>query len=323
VTPKPAAETIRSPGWIAAAVALVGAAGFMSAQCLAKTVELWVKKPEYSHGFLVPLFSIYLAWRWRAWAPKTLEWPNPWGLAFVVPAALLFVIPQRMNFAVEWLQGLALVLALCGTTLLLGGWKALNWLYPSLAFLMFMFPLPYKVETTLGWELQKIAATASAFVLQTVGYPTYQEGVVLHVKDHDLLVAEACSGLSMLLTFIALSVGMALVVDRRWPDKVLIIVSAIPVAVLSNVIRIALTGVLYNEGGRELGERVFHDFAGWLMMPFALVVLWLELKLLDWVLLEDLGQASREDVIKMTTRNQAHLFMPAMEQQLPPKAPGR
>jgi hypothetical protein len=103
---------------------------------------------------------------------------------------------------------------------------------------------------------------------------------------------------------------------------VLILLSAVPVAVVSNVIRISLTGVLYNEGGKELGERVFHDFAGWLMMPFALVVLWLELKLLDWVLLEDLGQASREDVIKMTNRNQAHLFMPALEQN-PPKAKGR
>jgi exosortase len=322
VTERPAHETVRSPGWIAAAAALVGAIGFAYAPFLVETVRAWLK-PEYSHGFLVPVFAGYLAWRWRAWAPQTIRWPDPWGLLFIAGAGGLFVVSRLTNFAREWTQGFSFVLALCGVTLLLGGGKALRWLWPCLAFLLFMFPLPYWVESGLGWQLQRVAAVASEFVLQTIGYPTFRDGVVLHVKDHDLLVAEACSGLSMLLTFIALAVGVVLVIDRRWPDKVLILVSAIPVAVLSNVVRIVLTGVLYNEGGKELGERVFHDFAGWLMMPFALLVLWLELKLLDWVLLEDLGQASREDVIKMTTRNQAHLFMPALEQPPPPKAPGR
>jgi hypothetical protein len=82
---------------------------------------------------------------------------------------------------------------------------------------------------------------------------------------------------------------------------------------VANVVRIAATGVLYNEAGQELGDRVFHDFAGWMMMPLALGLLFLELKVLDWVLLEDLGQASREDVIKNVVAKPAFLFMPAFE----------
>src|SRR3954452_9451513 len=101
----------------------------------------------------------------------------------------------------------------------------------------------------------------------------------------------------MLLTFLALATGMAMLVKRPALDRTLILLSAVPVAILANVVRISLTGVLFVEGGRELGEKVFHDFAGWLMMPFALLILWLELKLLDWILVEDLGQASREDVL--------------------------
>jgi exosortase/archaeosortase family protein len=104
---------------------------------------------------------------------------------------------------------------------------------------------------------------------------------------------------------------MAILVKRPWPDRVLILVSAIPVAVLSNVVRIALTGVLYNEGGKELGERVFHDFAGWLMMPFALLVLWGELKLLDWVWVDTGGKAGGGEMVRAHA-SPAHLVMTAL-----------
>jgi exosortase len=333
VTAKPAFETIRSPRWIAAVVAMVGALGFVYAGLFAYSYGKWIT-PDYSHGFLVPLFAGYLAWMWRDWAPAEIAWPDARGLGFVVGGAVLFVVAGRLNIAKEWLQGASLVLNLCGAALLLGGAGALRWLWPALVFLMFMFPLPYDVEHRLGWPLQKVAATGAAFALQTLGYPTFREGVILHVQDHILEVQNACNGLSMLLTFVTLSAAMAIVVRRPWLDRVIILLSAVPIAILSNIIRIAVTGVLYNEAGRELGDKVFHDFAGWMMMPLALGVLMLELKLLDWVLLEDLGQASREDVIKNVASKPAYLFMtdfpaagggkPAPVKPVsPPRGPGR
>jgi exosortase len=297
-------------------LALVGVLTFVYAGLFQYSFKQWLK-PDYSHGFLVPLFAIYLAWHWREWAPERIRWPEPWGLAFLAGGAGLFVAVSQLNIAKEWLQGFSFVLCLCGATLLLGGWKTLRWLWPSLAFLLFMFPLPYKVEIALGWQLQKVAAIASEFALQTIGYPTYREGIVLYVKDHALGVEQACSGLSMLLTFIALSTGMALLVKRPWLDRVLILLSAVPVAVLSNVLRIALTGVLYNEAGKELGDRVFHDFAGWMMMPLALLILWLELKVLDWVFVDEGGQASREEMLKANA-GPSYLIMTA----LPPEKGG-
>ena len=229
---------------------------------------------------------------------------------------------RRYNIAAEWLQGLSLVVNLCGAAVLLGGWPALRWLWPAVAFLMFMFPLPYKVEVKAAWELQKVASIASEFLLQTVGYPTYREGIVLHVKDQILRVEEACSGLSMLLTFLALATGMAMLVKRPWLDRGLILASAVPVAVLSNVLRIVLTGILYNEAGKELGDRVFHDFAGWMMMPLALAILWGELKLLDWVFVDHGGRASREEMMKANTAaGPAHLIMTALPQSKGGTAP--
>jgi exosortase len=308
VTEKPAAETIRSAGWVAALVAIVATLGFVYFPLLRYCFDKWLL-PDYAHGLLVPVFSVYLAWLWRDRAPKTLRWPEPWGLAFLAGGVLVFLAAGLTNVAKEWLQGFSLVLNLCAAVLLLGGWKALRWLWPSLAFLVFMFPLPYFVESALGWQLQRIAAISSEFLLQTIGYPTYRDVVVLHVQDQTLGVERACSGLSMLLSFVAIATGMAIVVNRPWLDRALILASAVPIAVFCNVVRIVVTGVLYNEAGRELGDRVFHDLAGWLMLVMALAALWLELKLLDWLMPEDLGKASREEVIKMNNRHPAHLFM--------------
>ena len=320
VTPHtpPAAETVRTPAWVATMLVLVGALTLLYAKPFrADWFSQWLK-PDYSHGFLVPLFAVFLAWHSRERAPARLRWPDPWGLAFVAGGIALFFAADKFNIGKEWLQGLSLVLNLCGAALLLGGWPTLRWLAPSFAFLLFMFPLPWRVEHALGGKLQLVAAVASEFVLQTVGYPTYREGVVLFVKDHVLEVEKACSGLSMLLTFLALSTGMALVVKRPWLDRLLILVSAVPVAVLANVIRISLTGVLYNTAGKELGDRVFHDFAGWMMMPIALVILWGELKLLDWVWVDTGGRASREEMIQQNSVNPAYLVMTA----LPPEKGG-
>jgi exosortase len=312
VTPsQPAYETVRSTNWKLAAGVLLGALAFAYAPLFVYSFNQWLK-PDYSHGFLVPLFSAYLIYRWWPEAPRKLRWPEPWGLAFIAGGMALFFVAGFYNIAKEWLQGLSLVLNLSGAVLLLGGWNALKWCWPALAFLLFMFPLPHKVEHALGWYLQVIAARSSEFVLQTVGYPTYREGVILHVKEHTLEVQNACNGLSMLLTFLALSVGMVMIVKRPVLDKVLIILAAIPVAILANIIRISLTGVLYCAGGKELGDWLFHDFAGWLMMPIALGFLWVGLKLLDWVFVPDQGKASREEVIRQNAVNPAHLFMHAI-----------
>jgi exosortase len=143
-----------------------------------------------------------------------------------------------------------------------------------------MVPLPFRVEGALSYPLQRVATKASTYALQTLGFPALAEGNVILLEDVEIGVVEACSGLSMLFTFFAMATGVVLVIRTPWLDKILIVASAIPIALLMNVIRITATGVLHETVGSRLANLVFHDLAGWLMMPMAVGVLWLELALL-------------------------------------------
>jgi exosortase/archaeosortase family protein len=99
-------------------------------------------------------------------------------------------------------------------------------------------------------------------------------------------VVNACSGLSVLLTFATLTTAVALVIRRPLLDKAIVLASTLPIALLSNVVRITVTAFLMENFGRQVGHVVFHDLAGWLMMPLALFFLWLELRFLNIVLVE-------------------------------------
>ena len=161
------------------------------------------------------------------------------------------------------------------------GWAGLRWAGPSVAYLFFMVPLHGRVAGVLSDPLQKVATVASTFMLQAVGIPADREGTVIHMPDIDVGVVEACNGLRMLVTFFAITTAVAVIVRRPLWQKVLIAVSAIPIALACNITRIAGTCVLHETAGHELADRVFHDLAGWLMMPVALGMLWAEINLLD------------------------------------------
>jgi exosortase len=144
-----------------------------------------------------------------------------------------------------------------------------------------MIPWPYRLEVALAHPLQRVATLASTYALQTLGFAALAEGNTIVLDDVRLEVVEACSGLSMLAAFLALATAVALVIRRPFWEKALLVASSIPIAVVVNVLRITVTGVMHEVAGRRLADLVFHDLAGWLMMPAALALFWLELKLLD------------------------------------------
>jgi len=160
-----------------------------------------------------------------------------------------------------------------GLSLCVGGKPALTWSLPAIGFLFFMLPFPYRAEILLGGPLRRIAVLASTYILQSLGFPAVAEGNVILMERAPIAVAEACSGLSMLLAFFALSTGLALVAKRFVGDKIVLVVSALPIAIVANVVRIVTTAILADTVGIELARHVFHDLAGWLMMPLALGLL--------------------------------------------------
>jgi len=251
---------------------------------LVAMAERWSHDPRYAHGYLVPMFSLAMLWMRRSQMPGEELRASSRGLAFIALGAAILLIGGY--FRVASIEGLAILAYLAGVAMVLGGWPALRWSWPSIMFLVFMIPLPWSVENALGPPLQWLATLASTFTLQTLGFMAFAEGNVIQLNDAKIGVVEACSGLSMLITFIALSVGMALVVSRPVLDRIVLVLSAIPVALLANIARITLTGVLHETIGGQIADKFYHDLAGWVMIPFALVLYWCEIWIFSHILVE-------------------------------------
>jgi exosortase len=250
---------------------------------LAAMARRWTADPQYAHGYLVPVFALVLLWLRRDRFDPAAFRTCWWGVPLLLFAAVMRLAGSVLFY--EWLDGLSLLPCAAGVCLLLGGRAALRWSWPAVAFLAFMLPLPWQVEIALAAPLRNIATVASAYLLQTLGLCALTRGNVIVLGRNEIGIAEACSGLSMLLVFFALAFALVLVLGRaRWKNVTLVL-SAIPIAVLSNVLRITLTGVLFETAGKGTAELFYHDLAGWLMMPLALGLFWLVLLFLDHLFL--------------------------------------
>jgi exosortase len=251
---------------------------------LAETAGRWAQDPQYSHGFLVPVFSAVLLWLRRRQLDGVATGLNWWGLPFLLLGAVLRLAASYTFF--DWLGVFSLLPCLAGLAVLFAGWRGLRWAGPAIAFLIFMIPWPYRLEIALAHPLQRVATLASTYALQTLGVAALEEGNTIVLDEVRLEVIDACSGLSMIAAFLALATAMAMLIRRPWWEKTLLVLSAVPIAVVVNVLRITVTGVMHVVAGSQIADLVFHDLAGWLMMPAALVLLWLELKFLARAVVE-------------------------------------
>jgi exosortase len=253
---------------------------------LADMVRRWSHDAQYSHGYLVPAFALYLLWQRRdhlARAPGGFSW---WFVPLLLLGGLMRLAGAYFYFAFEWMDSVSLIPTLAAVVLLLAGKGSLRWAGPSVLFLVFMMPLPWRAEVALAHSLQAVATVMSTYLLQAAGFPTFAEGNVIRINDTKVAVEAACSGLSMMMTFFALSAAVALLIDRPLLDRALVLFSAVPIALIANVVRITATGILYATNHNQIAHAVFHDLAGWLMMPLALALLAGELHLLNRLLVE-------------------------------------
>ncbi len=249
--------------------------------------QFW-DSPEYSHGYLVPMFTLALLWMRREELPgqDQISASARWvGLALIALGLSIRLPAAYYNFAP--VDGLTFLPCLAGVVLLVAGWPTLRWAGPAIGFLIFMYPLPGPLQRNLLAPLQKVATLASAYSLQTLGFDVYTEGNRISISEIDMNVVEACSGLRMLTIFMALAVATTLVTKRPWWEQAIIILSAVPIALISNITRITITGILHVLVGSELADAVFHDFAGWIMMPIAIALLYLELYVLSLLFIEE------------------------------------
>jgi exosortase len=247
----------------------------------------WGEDPSYSHGYLVPAFALYLLWLRRAQLQAQDVRPTMLGLVLLGGAVVLRLAGAKFHYS--YLDQMSLLPCIAGLLTLAVGRAAFAWSWPAIGFLAFMVPLPYTWSMALSGPMQGIATVSSTFLLQALGRPAIAEGNLIQLNEIELGIVEACSGLRMLVVFFALSTAVALLIKKPLWEKMLIACSAIPIALASNILRITLTGVLYEIFGDGWGGALFHDVAGWLMMPAGLMFLGLELLVLKKLLLEPKG----------------------------------
>lgn len=241
---------------------------------------------QYSHGWLVPLFGAAMLFWWRqpiAQPVPTLE--RMAGLGLLVASFGLRLLMAR--YRIVTIDMYSFVPALAGVFLMIGGWNLFRWAWAPVAFLIFMYPLPDEATRYLLGPLQTLATIVSTFALQTLGMDAFRDGNRIIVGEMQLGVVDACSGLRMLTIFIALSVAIVMLGKREWWENAVIMASSIPIALLVNSVRITVTGLLYQVASSETAEMVFHDLAGWIMMPMALALLFVEQKMLASLFLDE------------------------------------
>ena len=241
---------------------------------------------QYAHGWIVPLFSgaILFWWREPAKVPVPIS-ARAVGLALLAASFGLRLLVA--SYRIVTIDMYTFVPAMVGIFLLAGGWSMLRWAWAPLLFLIFMFPLPDEATRYLLGPLQTIATSMSTFALQTLGLEAYREGNQINIGEMKLGVVDACSGLRMLTIFCALAVGLVMVGKRNWWENGVILASAIPIALIVNSIRITITGLLFQVADSEFAERVFHDWAGMVMMPIAMAMLYFEQYLLANIFLPE------------------------------------
>jgi exosortase len=264
-------RTVARTQWVLPAAVLAGLVLVLYAPVLKLLLLQWWEDPDYSHGFLVPLFAGYLLWRDRdRWPAVPLE-PSDLGLATMVGAVGLLLAGSLG--AELFVSRLSLILLLGGMVLYLAGWKMLRAVAFPLGFLLFMIPLPEIIYNQITFPLQLVASRFALFCLDVVHVPALREGNLLKLPGYTLEVAEACSGIRSLMTLVTLVMAFNYCIEKRWWRRILLVALVVPVAILSNGLRIVATGVLTYCFGVQWAEGFLHVFSGWVVFVVALFLM--------------------------------------------------
>jgi exosortase len=260
--------------------------------------KVWRRSDEYSSGLLVPFLAIYVIWSRRDKIAQCRMAPCIWGLfAFVAAQAFRF---WGLLFMYGSAQRVSIVLSVAALVLLLFGWQLFRKASTVLLFLFLMLPWPTRVQAAVALPLQRWATTSAVFCLETLGYEVLQEGNVIHIGQASVAVAEACNGLRMVTAFLVISSLVILLVKRALWEKLVVLASSLPIALLCNTTRLTITAIAFTVVSGEYWEKLFHDWGGYAMMPLALAAVVAEF----WILMKLTTPAAQQQEIVITRQNQ-------------------
>lgn len=238
-----------------------------------KLVYDWYTQPDFSHGFLVPLFSAYLVWTKREALRNTPVHPTWAGVPLILGAIVTLFL--GVYGAELFLARLSLLMLLGGLIWTLAGRQMLKELRFPLLVLLLGIPWPKVIYNQITFPLQIFASKLASAALPLFGVPVMRDGNIIQLPSMPLEVAEACSGIRSLMSLFTAAVFYGYFLEPSVKRRVILALAAIPIAVLANGARIVGTGlaVQYWDPDKALG--FFHEFSGWLIFVFSLILLYL------------------------------------------------
>ncbi|MEO8340975.1 MAG: exosortase W [Nitrospirota bacterium] len=241
-------------------------------------VNLWWTRYGFSHGFLIPLVSLYLVWLQRATLRRIPIAPAFWpGWLWLGVATLLLLASQAGGVVTT--AGVALILVLAGLVLLLFGWGYLRALAFPLAYLIFMTPVLDFLTEPLEWPFQLLTASMSASMLQALGIPVLLENNInIILPTVTLEVVRECSGAGLLIAVLAIGLPLASLTLRAWWSRITLVLSSVMVAIMANWVRVTVMGIYAQAGGKDL-HGPYHILQGlfvdWVAFAYLFAGVWL------------------------------------------------
>ena len=242
-------------------------------------VRHWSAVDDYSHGFLVVPLALYFAWERRRNLRRATIRPSWWGLLPLTLGSLALMI-GRLGVELTAMR-VSFVLTLIGLQILLLGREVFRILAFPLLFVFFMVPLPQSFVNVVAFPLQLVAADFAVETLHLLHIPALREGNIIHLAETQLFVAEACAGLRSLMALATLAVVFAYFFRKNPIERVIIVASAIPIAIFVNAFRVALTGILAHRIGSAAAEGLIHQTEGFFTFGLAFGLLLVEAWLLS------------------------------------------
>ena len=231
----------------------------------------WYNDPNYSHGFLVPLIAGYFLFqRWPDLKQARVA-PSLTGMPVILFGLTMLILGW---VGTEYFtMRLSFVVLLAGTVLFLFGWPIFTVTALPILFLALMVPLPYIVYDAIAFPLKLFVTKVSVASLKLMGVLVWNEGNIIMFPNTTLEVADACSGLRSMMSLTALSVAYAFLMTIPAWKRLCIVLSAIPIAVATNALRVIATGFLAQYWGAKAAEGFFHEFAGLAVFGLGMVLL--------------------------------------------------
>jgi len=223
-------------------------------------VHEWSAFPSMSHGFVVPFIAAALFWARRARLADRAIAPSWWGLPVLVAGLAVYAAGTLARE--PFVARVSLLMSLAGVIAFVAGGGVARVFLPSVAYLAFMIPLPY--ITVQGWtdQLRAVEATASARLLPFFGVPVLQEGFLLHLPNTTLQVAEVCSSVPAMMSLLALGAAFGYITRRPRSVHAMLILAAVPLGLVSNIVRIVMTSAGVHYVGPIVLQSVFHSSHG-------------------------------------------------------------